>query len=205
MRSTPFIAASILAVFVFSAAAQQGGSPSIPRPNIPQPPRPGVQTPRPGGPSIPQPNIPSIPKPNIPNVQQPNIPTTPSIPNPNVPTTPGSGTTPIIPQPTIPSAQPNIPTTQPNIPSLQPPQHTTPDAQMPGMPGFEDVYTCSSCSREVGADDTKCPHCGVRFDYVENQDGSRTEIPAGPGERAFQIGIGVLVFLGLGAKLFLRR
>lgn len=202
MRFAPLVAASFFTILVVSAAAQQGGNPRIPRPNIPQPPRPGVQTPRPGIPAVPRPSIPNIPRPNVP---KPNIPTTPSIPKPNVPTTPRIGTTPSIPQPTIPSAQPNIPTTRPDIPDLQPPQHTTPDVQIPGMPELQDVYSCSACNREVGANDTKCPHCGVRFDYVENQDGSRTEIPASPGERAVQIGIGVLVFLGLGAKLFLRR
>lgn len=196
MRFTSLLAATILAVFGLSASAQQGGNPNIPRPNIPQPPRPGVQTPQPGVPRTPR-----IPQPNIPNIPRPNIPTTPSIPNPNIPTTPS------VPQPTIPTTTvqtPNIPTTtQPNIPDVQPP--TMPDMEVPSPHADVITYECTGCGGAVGEADTSCPHCGARFDYVENPDGSRTEIPTSPGERTAQIGIGILVLLGLGAKLFLRR
>lgn len=176
----------ILVISVASTSAQQGG-PNTSRPGIPEPPRPGAQ---PGTPTIPQPNIPR------PNISQPNIPTGSSIPNPAIPGNPGQ---PSIPQPNIPATTgPSFP--KPDIPQM--PEHATPDIEMPQL---QDVYSCSACNKEVSEADTKCPHCGVRFDYVENEDGSRTEIPGSPGERAAQIGIGVLVFLGLGLKFFLRR
>lgn len=36
------------------------------------------------------------------------------------------------------------------------------------------VYYCSSCGKEVPEHiNDKCPHCGIRFDYVEEPDGSR--------------------------------
>jgi DNA-directed RNA polymerase subunit RPC12/RpoP len=44
-------------------------------------------------------------------------------------------------------------------------------------PGQVVVYTCSNCTgnvpEHIGAGEN-CPHCGVRFDYVEEPNGERT-------------------------------
>jgi DNA-directed RNA polymerase subunit RPC12/RpoP len=40
--------------------------------------------------------------------------------------------------------------------------------------GEQISYYCSSCKQEVPEHiNDRCPHCGIRFDYVEQPDGSR--------------------------------
>ena len=36
------------------------------------------------------------------------------------------------------------------------------------------TYTCSECNATVSAAASKCPSCGISFDYTENPDGTRT-------------------------------
>jgi hypothetical protein len=42
------------------------------------------------------------------------------------------------------------------------------------------VYTCSNCNKQVPSSVTEsCPHCHVRFDYVENENGQRSYTTGG--------------------------
>ncbi len=61
----------------------------------------------------------------------------------------------------------------------------TPRMAPPGVP--TNVGSCGDCYRELqwtgGAAGApkKCPHCGVHFNYVENDDGTRSKIPGSSG------------------------
>ena len=38
-----------------------------------------------------------------------------------------------------------------------------------------EIWSCSNCKREFTTDPgSKCPHCGVWFDYIEDADGNRS-------------------------------
>jgi DNA-directed RNA polymerase subunit RPC12/RpoP len=46
------------------------------------------------------------------------------------------------------------------------------ETQMGGQTQVE--YFCSNCGKSVPEHiNDRCPHCGIRFDYVEQPDGSR--------------------------------
>jgi hypothetical protein len=105
------------------------------------------------------------------------------------------------------SSIPNITTpniTTPNIstPNITTPNFTIPNStipQIPGTAGGREYYECSSCKKEVSASATRCPHCNIRFDYVEEVDGSRRSL--NKGSTAIGIVVAVLVIGGS----FLRR
>lgn len=83
-----------------------------------------------------------------------------------------------------------------------------PDIPMPTVPTFEDVYSCSQCGKEVSSAATRCPHCNVSFDYVEDEFGNKTNISgsgssgslSGRGLRGV-IKLGVFIAIGVGGFL----
>ena len=85
---------------------------------------------------------------------------------------------------------------KPSIPSYKPPSFPSspnlrgPSTSPSGLGGTDgyDYYTCSNCSKTVGANDKSCPHCGARFMNVSS-DGS-----VSPG---LSSGAGVVVFGGI--------
>ncbi|MDA0589390.1 MAG: hypothetical protein O2820_06345 [Planctomycetota bacterium] len=62
----------------------------------------------------------------------------------------------------------------------------------------------SNCGKEVSESATTCPHCRTRFDYVENADGSRTNLPGGRAG-GIRAAVFVIMALGGGALKFFRR
>lgn len=73
--------------------------------------------------------------------------------------------------------------TPPQLPDMSMPRMSAPPTPnlppMPSIPRMQDSYTCSSCNKEVGEADKKCPHCGIFFEYTENPDGTRTYASGG--------------------------
>ncbi|MBX3400643.1 MAG: hypothetical protein KF873_18050 [Gemmataceae bacterium] len=78
------------------------------------------------------------------------------------------------------------------------PRMGMPNAGMPQMPEvvMQSQGTCSKCNKTVtwtGATaPTSCPHCGTKFGYVENADGSRTTTTYGRSSS-----IRLYIFLGI--------
>lgn len=72
------------------------------------------------------------------------------------------------------SAPQAIPHSPPSMPSM-------PEARMPELPQFETkvVYNCTNCNAEVSESAKKCPKCKAVFDYVEDENGHRTNINGG--------------------------
>ena len=186
------------------------GIPGVTPPGIPQPgiPQPGFGTQGPGGTGIPggntaQPGFPPTPNPGF------NPGATGTTPGFNQP---GSGlpdtSTSNIPDVTIPNHQTGLTSNppSPNMGQLDQPVFTPPVMNTPeiNMPQMQEIYECSNCGKEVSESATTCPHCRIRFDYVENSDGSRTNLPGG---RAGGIGAAVFVIMALGggALKFFRR
>jgi hypothetical protein len=71
--------------------------------------------------------------------------------------------------------------------------------QQPGHPGqMTNIGTCSKCRQTVTwttSPPPSCPHCGTKFSYVNNADGTRTDLKTG---RTFKVNyalIGLLVFV----------
>lgn len=95
--------------------------------------------------------------------------------------------------------------TPPNIPSAAPPSFTEPSA-MPAGPDVIDGY-CDECGKDVpasiGAGD-HCPHCGIYFEYEEDEDGTVTYADNSSGGSSFRLrripikGIVTLVLIVLG-------
>lgn len=87
-------------------------------------------------------------------------------------------------------------------PQAAPPATMPPAMTPPPVAGGNDmvaVYTCSNCNKEVSAGATSCPHCKTRFDYVENENGTRTYTSGGNVRRwgsLFKLGIWVVIGIG---------
>jgi hypothetical protein len=186
--------------------------PGFNQPGFPNQPGAPTGTGFPGGTAAPGGGIPGGT--GIPGGNQPGFPANPGIGTNTgpgtTPTTPGSGVpgsgfpntaTSSIPDVPIPNHQPNM--EQPAQSTFTPPTMNVPDVQLPQME-MQEVYECSNCKREVSESATSCPYCKTRFDYVENADGSRTDLPGG---RAGGIGAAVFVIMALagGAARFFRR
>lgn len=59
-----------------------------------------------------------------------------------------------------------------------------------------DYYACSNCQKSVSASATRCPHCHVAFDYVEDANGNRRDLPgSGMSPRSSRAAIKIVVFL----------
>lgn len=114
-----------------------------------------------------------------------------------------------LPTSSFPSSMPN--TSSPDTSQFMPPPVQSPDIL---MPTFEDVYSCSNCGKDVAKAATICPHCQVRFDYVEDEFGNKTDV-AGSGSSGFRGGslrgivkIGAFIVIGIGGfliKMFVGR
>lgn len=110
---------------------------------------------------------------------RPNSPPSPALPPPIViPPFPASPPIYLPPPIVIP---PFVP---PSLPPLDPPP-MVPDRPALGT-SFGPVTnegTCTGCNKAVHWTGTslpkRCPHCGVRFSHVENEDGSSSRIPGG--------------------------
>jgi hypothetical protein len=174
---------------------------------------PGFPTP-PAIPSIPgQPNFPSSPPPGFgsPNSSIPNSsgPSSSSIGSGGsfTTTTPPSTSHPTSSFPTssFPDATSNMPGhSAPDTSRFEPPQVQASDIL---VPTFEEVYSCSSCGKDVSKVATRCPHCQVRFDYVEDEFGNKTNI-SGSGSSGFSgrnlrgiVKIGAFIVIGIGGFL----
>lgn len=95
------------------------------------------------------------------------------------------------------STLPTASNTQPPPPTTMPPAMTPPPVA--GGNDMVAVYTCSNCNKEVSAGATSCPHCKTRFDYVENENGTRTYTSGGNVRRwgsLFKLGIWVVIGIG---------
>jgi hypothetical protein len=58
--------------------------------------------------------------------------------------------------------------------------------------------TCSKCKKQVtwtGSPPHACPHCGTKFSYVNNADGSRTNLKTGRTTRTNYAAIGLILLL----------
>ena len=44
----------------------------------------------------------------------------------------------------------------------------------PSIPSLSMEYQCSNCGKTVSKSANTCPYCKIRFDYVEEADGSRS-------------------------------
>ena len=142
------------------------------------------------------------------NPQVPNsiglLPTTPQVPATSPPfsnytttgqTTPPTATPNFEPFLTSPTTQPssavpaaNAPmqaasspaTSAPAFDSRSPQPLRSPNRVSPPNDANVAVYTCSSCNKQVPSNATEsCPHCHVRFDYVENENGQRSYTTGG--------------------------
>ncbi len=90
----------------------------------------------------------------------------------------------------MPSSHFSPPSSRP--PSFEPPTPGPPPSRPPAavappmssMPEYEEVGVCSNCNEEVsdefGAGD-HCPHCGVYFEYEEDEYGHKTEVAPDSG------------------------
>jgi hypothetical protein len=81
----------------------------------------------------------------------------------------------------------------------------------PTLPSFDTTsgmqqitYYCSSCNREVPEHiNDRCPHCGVRFDYVEQPDGTRkynSHYVFGSVGTVIAVIIGIVIRLAVAAR-----
>ncbi len=100
--------------------------------------------------------------------------------------------------------------------SIAPPTPSIPEPprfQPPPMPQMIDVWECGSCGKEIEGNSfkagDKCPHCGVRFDYVEDENGRVTSgSRSGSGGRVSGRGIAAIIsivigfFAWIGRKMF---
>jgi predicted nucleic acid-binding Zn-ribbon protein len=63
----------------------------------------------------------------------------------------------------------------------QPPAFGQPPGGMPGM--MQEVWICQKCGHQWpkagGGTPSSCPKCGVQFDFIQNQDGSKTTTTTG--------------------------
>jgi hypothetical protein len=82
-----------------------------------------------------------------------------------------------------PSSTPHA--SMPSMPSIPTPPTSPapPHASMPDM--YEEVGVCSNCNKEVsdefGAGDN-CPHCGIFFEYEEDEHGNKTKTANSSGD-----------------------
>tara|TARA_R110002072_G_scaffold303123_1_gene494664 strand:- start:72347 stop:73240 length:894 start_codon:yes stop_codon:yes gene_type:complete len=217
--------------YIRSVLARSGKEDLVPaKPDAPDSPT-GTPPSTPGSPFTPPPGFPTPPTISIPG--QPNFPSSPppgfGAPNPTFPDSSapsstnigggGSFTTslpPSIPSPSVPDATSSMPEmSTPDVSNFQPPSHQMPDFPTPNVPTFEEVYSCSQCGKDVTKEATRCPHCNVSFDYVEDEFGNKTNIPgsssstslSGRGLRGV-IKLGVFIAIGVGGffiKLFTGR
>lgn len=90
-----------------------------------------------------------------------------------------------------------------------------PEPRMPEIPRFETkvVYNCTNCFAEVSESAKSCPKCKAKFDYVQDENGRRTNIHNGStytGDRVRipikLIAMGVFFVIGIigwiGQKVF---
>jgi hypothetical protein len=77
-------------------------------------------------------------------------------------------------------ARPGQPVTPP--PAFQPPQYVPPS----GPPVVIQEWRCEGCKQVLGTGSsppnvTKCPHCGTRFGYYQDFDGTKHDLPSNSG------------------------
>lgn len=123
----------------------------------------------------------------------------------------GSSTT-SMPNPSTPASAMHSPAPPSNMaptPSAPPPN---PFNRVNPVPGTDSVavYTCSNCKKEVSSIATRCPHCHVSFDYVEDENGNRTTTGTGMarnGLLALRVAIFIVIpgLIWLGKKLMGRE
>lgn len=93
---------------------------------------------------------------------------------------------------------------QPPVVAPNPPSSTASRPGPYGSPDMVAVYRCSNCNKEVAATATKCPHCSTQFDYVEDENGKRTETSYG-SSRSFGKALKAIVVIGIGIGGWLIR
>lgn len=147
----------------------------------------------PGG--FPRPGVPTMPTP-------PPFPTRPNVPNQPTDGAPGAGR----PGGAFPeeTPRPNVPPpVRPQIPGESP----IPNRGVGGLGGgpnfggagdaMQSVYQCQKCKNEIVADvaPKKCPHCGVFFDKITDENGNVTTTQHGQSRMWIKI-VGAVVVLG---------
>ncbi len=88
--------------------------------------------------------------------------------------------------------------TAPPTPSIPEPSRFAP----PPMPQMVEVWECGTCGKEITGGSykagDKCPHCGVRFDYVEDENGRVTSGSKSGSGRISGRGIAAVISLVVG-------
>lgn len=168
---------------------RQPGFGSPPRTPNDQQRQPGGIGALPGGPGAPG----GIGQPTFPGSPQRNPGGPPSgFGSPNIPENPGAEA-PMVNPPDIRGRMPQAPPgfgAAPNIP----------EPNFPEMV-MQSQGTCSKCNKIVtwtgNTAPTSCPHCGTKFGYVENADGTKTYTSSGKAGNIAKIVVWVIVGLSL--------